>query len=192
MEATDEGRQGEDEAALTGSLVLVGGPIASGKSTLARAVARRLRDGGTSAGVVDVDQVYEMLEERGHSPGKTELWHKAHRLAGRIAAGLLAEGTETVLVEGDFLGEDTNAELLQIVRPTSVRRITLITSIETARARVESDPDRGISRDARFLAKHYEEISATLAQRPRDELVIDTERLTVEQAAARVTDWLEG
>jgi Adenylylsulphate kinase len=86
VEATDEGRQGEDEAALTGSLVLVGGPIASGKSTLARAVARRLRDGGTSAGVVDVDQVYEMLEERGHSPGKTELWHKAHRLAGRMRA----------------------------------------------------------------------------------------------------------
>ena len=172
--------------------MLVSGPIASGKSTLSRAVADRLRRTGTPAAAVDVDLVYELLEERGHSPGEPELWRKAHRLAGRIAAALFEEGVEVVLVEGDFLSGENDAELLASARPESVRRIVLRCSLETASARVELDDDRGISRNRNFLTGHYEQIAPLLASRRGNEFVIDTDELPVGVAAKRAAASLGG
>jgi len=45
-------------------VIVICGPIASGKSTVARAVARSFEHLGTQAAVVDLDLVYEMLETR--------------------------------------------------------------------------------------------------------------------------------
>ncbi len=43
-------------------LLVVTGPMASGKSTLARAVACELERRGAKAAAVDLDLVYEMLD----------------------------------------------------------------------------------------------------------------------------------
>jgi hypothetical protein len=173
-------------------VVLIGGPIASGKSTLARGAAHRLREAGTFAAAVDIDLVYELLEERGRSPGEPEVWRKAHRLAGRITDALFEEGVEAVFVEGDFLTGDADEELLATARPERIRRVCLRSSLATAAVRVELDDDRGISRDQRFLARHYEEIAPVLALRPTDELVICTDELTVDETSDRVAAWLQG
>lgn len=184
MEAPVAGGAGEDEAPLSGLLVLVAGPIASGKSTLARAVARRLREQGTPAAAVDVDLVYELLEERGSSAGEPEAWRRAHRLGGRIVAALFAEGVEVAVAEGDFLDEDTERDFLAAARPAHVRKIVLRASLETALGRVLVDDDRGISRDRAFLARHYEEIGAALTRRPAAELLLDTDEMSLEEAVA--------
>jgi adenylylsulfate kinase-like enzyme len=179
-------RAGEAAPMRTPLLVLVGGPIASGKSTLAQELRRRLRESGTSAAALDVDLAYELLEERGHSPGEPELWLRAYRLAGRIAACLFAEGVEVVVVEAGFLAAADAETVIAAAGRTAVRRISLRTSLETALARVQLDDDRGISRDPQFLARHYEALAPALVHRPSDELVLDTETMSPEEAARRV------
>jgi hypothetical protein len=190
VEAAGARRPRAGETSLKRLLVLVGGPIASGKSTVSRAVAQRLRQIGRPAAAVDVDLVYEFFEVRGHSPGASEVWQRAHRLAGRIADALFAEGVELVLVEGDVLTPGACAELLAAARPDGVRRITLVASLATALERVRLDDDRGISRDAAFLTRHYEEIGLALERRPREELVLDTDSLSADEVAERVAAWL--
>jgi adenylylsulfate kinase-like enzyme len=65
--------------------VVITGPIASGKSTLGRAVAVELADRGSDAAVVDLDLVHEMLDPGGgpktdaarwrrHEPRRRETW----------------------------------------------------------------------------------------------------------------------
>jgi adenylylsulfate kinase-like enzyme len=174
------------EAHLKRLLVLVGGPIASGKSTVSRAVALRLREIGSPAAAVDVDLVYELLETRGHSPGDPEVWQRAHRLAGRIAAALFAEGVEIVLVEGDVHAPAAREALLATAGAGDVLTITLAASLETALRRVRMDDDRGISRDPTLLARHYETVGPTLLQRPREELLLDTDALQVADIVERV------
>lgn len=190
MEAAGARGPRAGEASLTRLLVLAGGPIASGKSTVSHAVAQRLRQIGRPAAAVDVDHVYELLEARGHSPGDPEVWRRAHRLAGRIVDALFAEGVEVVLVEGDVLVPHSCDELLAMARPDSVRRVTLVASLATALERVRLDDDRGISRDPAFLTRHYEEIGPILAPRPSEELVLDTDSLSAEEAAEQVAAWL--
>lgn len=183
MEAASSRGARQSETDVSRLLVLVGGPIASGKSTVSRGSAERLHAMGVAAAAIDVDLVYELLETRGRSPGDPAVWLRAHRLAGSMAAALFAEGVEVVLVEGDVLGEAACAALLANAEAHEVRRITLRTSLEAALERVLLDDDRGISRDPAFLARHYEHAAAT-EHRPHDELVLDTDKLTIEETVA--------
>ena len=49
-------------------VAVIGGPIASGKSSLSRAAATRLEETGkTKAAVIDLDVIYEMLDPQGRS-----------------------------------------------------------------------------------------------------------------------------
>ncbi len=150
-------------------IVLVGGPIASGKTTVSHAAASELRSRGFSAAVVDVDVVYEMLEPRGRSPGKPVLWSRARRLAGAIARQLTDDGTDVVLVEGGFLDPMERAEI-----GATAKLVILRAAFETALRRVGGDHTRGISRDESFLRQHYEETIQLFAGLPGDALVLDT------------------
>src|SRR4051812_39881233 len=86
-------------------VVVIGGPIASGKSTLSRAVATRLQERhGVEGAVIDLDLVYEMLDPQGRPKADPATWSAARRVAGRLASALLAEGRAAV-VEGDFTRE---------------------------------------------------------------------------------------
>ena len=49
-------------------IAVIGGPIASGKSSLGRATAARLQTVcGAEVGVIDLDLIYEMLDPRARS-----------------------------------------------------------------------------------------------------------------------------
>ncbi|HLZ30806.1 MAG TPA: hypothetical protein VKV73_26100 [Chloroflexota bacterium] len=45
-------------------LLVISGPIAAGKSTVAAALAAAYRDSGRTAAVVDLDRIYMMLDDR--------------------------------------------------------------------------------------------------------------------------------
>ena len=77
-------------------IVVVTGPIASGKSTLVRALADELRRAGPTAATLDRDEVYELLEERGATAGDPESWQRANRLTAAFAAALVADGVDVV------------------------------------------------------------------------------------------------
>jgi shikimate kinase len=163
-------------------VVVIGGPIASGKSTLSRAVAVRLE-----GAVVDLDLVYELLDPHGPK-SSAALWSAARRVAGRLAGALLAEG-RSVVVEGDFAGEGALAEFASEL-PSGVhpRLVLLDVDFEKAFERASADPTRGVSRDRAFLSRHYTEFAS--AWDGQDVLQLNTGAATVDETAAAVVAWL--
>ena len=182
-----------DDAARTGGLVIViCGPIASGKSTIARAVARELERRGNAAAAIDLDLVYEMLDPARGPKDDAAIWSAARRAAARLAGALLDDG-RAVIAEGDYLHASERAEFLAALGPgRRVRFVTLSVAPETALGRTHEDPSRGSSRDPDFLLRHYEELAAALRSRPEGDLCLDTGAVGVDEAAAAVTDWATG
>jgi adenylylsulfate kinase-like enzyme len=161
-------------------LLVVCGPIASGKTTVSQAAARLLAERGIESGVVDVDVVYEMLDERGCSAGVPRVWERARRVAAAIAAALFADGVPVVVVEGDFSSEPRRGAISTASGADAVRFVSLRVSLETALLRVRVDPERLLSREPGFLRAHY----AGVEPPPLGDLVLDTESVTPAAAAA--------
>jgi hypothetical protein len=170
-------------------VVVIGGPIASGKSSLARALSIRLEEtSGLGVAVIDLDLVYEMLDPAGRTKDDARLWSLARQMSGRLAAALLAE-VHCVVVEGDLatdiaLGEFEN----ELPNEVTVRLVMLEVDFETALARAREDPSRGLSRDRLFLSSHYAEFNGEWSG--RDVLRLQTGMDSVAEAAAAAVEWL--
>jgi len=169
-------------------VVVITGPIASGKSTLGRAVAVELDHRGHDSAVVDLDLVYEMLDPS-RGPKTDELrWREARGLAGKIAAGLRGRRS-AVVVEGEFTTDEQRhdfcSELPQELRASFV---TLTVDFDEAWLRAIADPTRGMSKDKDFLAAHYRALDN--AKWGHEDLVIDTGTVSVSVAARSVADSL--
>jgi gluconate kinase len=169
-------------------VVAITGPIASGKSTLGRAVAVELADRGRDSAVVDLDLVYEMLDPRRGPKTDEARWRDARKLAGKIAAGL---GTRrsAVVVEGELANDEQRADFCEEL-PNEWRTsfVSLIVDFDEAWRRAQADPTRGDSRDRAFLAAHYGALDN--ARRDHEDLVIDTGTVSVSVAACLVADWV--
>ena len=171
-------------------LVVVTGQIASGKSTVACGVTRELQRDGTSAAVVDLDVIYEMLDPARGPKVNQAKWTHARQLAAQIAGVLLAEGV-LVVVEGEFLTSEQRAEFTNALPPvTALRFVTLRVPFEVALERANADPSRGLSRDPTFLASHYESTAEAIRSIPSSDLTLDTSAVGVEEAARQVAEWL--
>ena len=177
---------------MSGLVAVIGGPLASGKSSLSRATATRLEEvSEAEVAVIDLDVVSEMLDPRG-GPGVPKsderLWSQARRVAGRLSAMFLAEGRH-VVAEGNFPGDralrDFERELPADAR---LRLVMLDVAFETALRRAQADASRGLSKDASFLSAHYSEFS--LRWREHDVLQLDTGAISLAEAADAVVMWL--
>jgi chloramphenicol 3-O-phosphotransferase len=171
-------------------LLVITGPIASGKSTLARAVARDLDEQGMRTAAVDLDLVYEMLDPFRAPKTDDAKWTQARRISARLADVLIADGV-AVIVEGDFQTAEKRADLTDALSiSTGPRFLTLRTSFELTLQRARQDPTRGISRDPGFLRDHYERTGTGTHEAPPTDLVLDTGVMSVSEASAAVGDWL--
>jgi cytidylate kinase len=171
-----------------GVLIVISGPIASGKSSIARGVARELEREGLTTAVVDLDLVYHM---QGHTSadqqGDASRWQAARRAAAAIAESFLKDGIATVLVEGSFQDVAAREVLAAVLQSTSEAHfVTLRVSYQEALRRAKADPTRGASRDAAFLRRYYDDRRSALENVPPGDLVIDTERLTEQEAVATI------
>jgi adenylylsulfate kinase-like enzyme len=186
-EATDLGSGVSSEGRL---VLVIGGPIASGKSSLAAAAARAFERQGLSCATIDLDLIYDMLEHTGAIKNDPAVWTRARRMAGALTKTALDDGTRIVIAEGEFLEEQARREFVTMLSDRArVGFVTLTVSLSTAFDRVSRDPTRGVSRDPDFLAHHYEEIEPVLRRRPSEDLVLDTGTITLEQSVRRVLDW---
>jgi len=173
-------------------VVVIAGPIASGKSSLGRATAARLEElDGTEVAVIDLDLIYEMLDPRsgsGRAKNDEHFWSQARRVAGRLSAILLAEGRH-VVAEGNFAEDKSLAEFERELPGTvRLRLVTLDIDFQTALHRTQADASRGLSKDPAFLSTHYEVFSAQW--RERDVLRLNTGALSLTDATEAVTTWL--
>jgi len=169
-------------------LVVITGQIASGKSTLAKALASEFGRRGMPAAAVDLDVVYEMLDPVRAPKTNQATWKAARRLAGRIAVALLAEGTRVVL-DGEFLSSADRADLLEVLPPdVQPRFVALRVPYETASQRTRIDPTRGVSRDPEFLRDHYEATAPAALAAPSSDLALDTGAAGVEESVRAVIE----
>ena len=171
-------------------VVLISGPIASGKSALSRAVAVRLEEEhGISSAVIDLDLVYEMLDPRQEPKDDEQLWAHARRVAGQLASVLLGEGRSVVVEGGDFASTEALAEFTSgLLDGTVLRLVLLDVDVDTACQRARNDETRGISKDSEFLAAHYATFSADWSG--YDVLRLDTATASLSETASAVVRWL--
>ena len=169
-------------------VVVITGPIASGKSTLGRALAVELTERGSDSGVVDLDLVYEMLDPSRGAKTDEARWSHARRLAGKIAAEL-GKRRSAVVVEGEFETDVQRAEFCdELPQEWRTSFVTLTVDFDEAWRRAMADPTRGVSKDKDFLAAHYRALGNA---RPDDrDFVLDTGDVSVSLAARSVADWL--
>jgi energy-coupling factor transporter ATP-binding protein EcfA2 len=167
-------------------VLVITGPIASGKSTLARAAGRAVEARKSTVAVIDLDLVYEMLDVHGRHKGDGTRWEAARRGAAGLADRFLAAGIDVVVVEGEF-DETTRAAFAAELGGAAIPRfITLTVSYDEAYRRARADSTRGISRDPAFLWPYFQLYQRRTADEAPTELVLDTERLSVERCVEAI------
>lgn len=170
-------------------VVVITGPIASGKSTIALELARELGRAGVSVAVIDLDDVHDTLARDGPETAEAD-WTLARREAATLANTFLAEGTAVVVAEGSFNTPGDRASFAQSldgsVDPVYV---TLRVSFEEALRRAQGDPTRGVSRDPAFLRRYFAGSDQALPT-PVTDLVIATERTSPSSAALSIASLL--
>jgi hypothetical protein len=137
--------------------------------------------------VIDLDLLYDMLDDR-VSVGKSDeaTWQAVRTAAGALSDALFTAGIEVVVVEGDLFNEERNEYLTALTTRVDGYFVTLRVSYAEALRRATADPSRGISRDPTFLRGHFTAMERRLTEIPAADLVIDTERGSVEEAAERI------
>jgi predicted kinase len=168
-------------------LIVISGPIASGKSTIARGVARELERQSVSTAVIDLDLLHDMQSRtNADADGEAAQWHAARHAAAEVAASCLRDGIAAVVVEGSFQDAGAREALAASLRLSDALFVTLRVSYEEALRRAMADPTRGASRDAAFLRRYFDGRRPVLENVPPGDLVIDTERLTEQEAVAAI------
>jgi predicted kinase len=166
-------------------VVVITGPIASGKSTVARELARVLEGTNARVEVIDLDNVHDELVAAGQ-PSSPATWDLARGAAASLANTLLAQGVAVVVAEGSYSAPADRAAFASHLDPgVSPLYVTLSVSFDEALRRAQADPTRGRSRDPGFLRSYFaaDEAGGTS---PDSDLVIDTERESATSAAAAI------
>lgn len=165
-------------------LIVVMGPIASGKSTLAADLANRLRNSGDSVAVVGIDTVAEMALPT------LEDWTWALEVHGQVVGAWLATPMRTVIAEGPETPSEVDQLMRHVAGDVAILRVLLATRYETARTRTNADPARGISRDPDFLRRMYQRFEEGLPSLAFD-LRLDSEQSAPGMLATQIIAVLE-
>jgi adenylylsulfate kinase-like enzyme len=169
-------------------VIVISGPIASGKSSVARGVARSLRGRGIATAIVDLDELYAKEAQTMGEPRSTAArWRAARRAAAALANSHTAEGLAAVIVEGSFQTQRDRLVLTESLGSrANLLHVSLRVSYEEALRRAQLDPTRGRSRDPSFLRRYYARQAAT--ETPDTGLVIETESNSEEGVVAAVVE----
>jgi predicted kinase len=155
-----------------GELVVIVGPIASGKSTVAGALGTRLRNAGRKVAVLDLDDVVETIG--GFADLSPEHFQNSQAVYGVLVGEWLALGFD-VIAHGPFFEPDEHEALLRAV-PEGItpRRVLLLATYEVALARAAANPDRVLSSRPDVLRWTYDRAEALLPSMPPSEWTFDT------------------
>jgi hypothetical protein len=165
-------------------LIVIVGPIAAGKSTLAAEVAQRLRERGESVAVVGLDSVAEMALP-------TLDWAWAHEVHGHLVRAWLATPVRTVVAEGPSTPAELDQLMRRVASDVGVLTVVLETRYEVALRRAQQDPDRGLSKDPDFLKRDHDRFERGLPDIACD-LALDGAEANPTTLAERIVAALDG
>lgn len=158
----DEGRQ------LTARLVMITGPIASGKSALAGAIVRLLRAEALTLALTDLDTVAEMA-----LPTLPD-WGWAHRIHAQLVAAWIATDIDIVIDEGTSTSDEVQQALAQLPPETEVFHVVLTADYHGSLATARTDPGRGVSKEPDLLRAAHASFARQQPKLPCD-LRLDVE-----------------
>jgi hypothetical protein len=120
----------------TRTVVVVNGPIASGKSAAARQLAgiaeQRAR---LHAAVIELDELWHMVDHQHPRSGDLEMWLLARRAAAALTDVFLSSGIDLVVCEGPFFTpEERDGYTRHLKTPVRVRFVTLWAPLPIRRA----------------------------------------------------------
>jgi adenylylsulfate kinase-like enzyme len=169
-------------------LVVLTGPIAAGKNTVAGRLAQLLTAHGRTVVVADVDDVAAMVG----APGAAEagLWFAAHEAHGALVGEWMRSAVDYVVVVGPIYSLDEQAALTRTL-PDDATTVWVVVDAPVAvtLARTQADPERGLSRDPEFHRAAHRRFRELLPLIPAD-TVFGSEKLNAEQIAAAIADTL--
>lgn len=166
------------------ALVVIAGPQASGKSTLAAALGAELRRCGELVVVVELDQIAAMALPT------LPNWAMAHGIFESVTGQWIRADLTCVIAEGS--GSRDEVARLRTRAPASavVVVVAVTTPFLIAFARARRDQERGVSREYVFLSAVYERWPDEMALMDAD-VVVDTQEHSVEQGVALVRAAIE-
>jgi chloramphenicol 3-O-phosphotransferase len=165
-------------------LVVITGPIASGKSSVANALGERLREAGRSIAVVGFD---DLVDTVGGFAGITaERLRQAFRIYAQLISAWLSAGFD-VIADGPALSETELGLLLgEVSVHSTVRRVMLSCTYGEALERVTTDPTRQISRDPDVLRHAYSRFEASLSPEVSPDWAFDTTRSSIDEVVGEL------
>lgn len=162
-------------------VVLLIGPQASGKSTVARALSEEMRRQGELVALVELDQIAAMALPT--LPG----CNHAARIFGLVAGEWARTELTCVIAEGISSQVEVSNFVAHVPETSALVTVAVTTSFDAALARAQADPTRGVSRDPGFLRARYAEWSREVTRMNAD-LLLDTSEVAVEQAVWLIAD----
>ena len=172
-------------------LVVIVGPIASGKSTVAQALGERFRASQRHVAVLDLDDLVNTIGGYVDLPG--ERFRQAQVVFGDLVGRWLDQEFD-VIAHGPFFQRHEDEALLHAV-PAEIapRRVLLLTTFDVARERIRTEPQRVASSNVEFLKSTYERVNELLPTMPPSEWTFDTtitdvKTIVDELAAALLAD----
>ena len=163
------------------ALIVIAGPQASGKSTLAAALSAELRELGEAVALIELDQIAAMALPTLPS------WEAARQIFESVTGMWARANLTCVVAEGSGTQREVSRLLSQA--PSHAATITVVTTtpFEVAWDRARSDPTRGISKDHSFLSGVYERWAVEIGKIDAD-VVIDTNVVPAAQGIQRIRD----
>lgn len=157
------------------ALVVIVGPQASGKSTVAMALSQELRSQGELVALVALDQIAAMA-----LPTLPD-WQTAHHIFESVVGHWARAELTCVIAEGAG-NQDEVARLLVQASTTAVVITVVVTApFDVSFSRAQADPTRGVSRDHSFLSRRYARWPTEMARITSD-VLIDTAEVSLEQS----------
>ncbi|MFY1674413.1 hypothetical protein ACN27G_31440 [Plantactinospora sp. WMMB334] len=170
-------------------LVILTGPIAAGKNTVADALCHRLTRCGRTVVVADVDDVAAMVGRPGAA--RVGLWFAAHEAHGALVGQWMRSDVEYVLAVGPFHTEEERGALTRTLPvDATVLWVVIDAPVSVTLARARADPARVLSRDPTFHRSRHRHFRKLLPTIPAD-VTFDSETLDAEQIANAIMDRLD-
>ena len=162
-------------------LIVVNGPIASGKTTTAEALAAWARSRGLKAAAIEMDYVINIVRGTDWTKPWTAMdWRMARSLACAIIDRLCEQDTTLVALSGQFFDRYERQELTgALTSGPDIRFVTLETSLEETLRRCAADDGRVLTKDAAFVSRIYSGLN--WKDLPADELFLSTEKLSTDE-----------
>jgi hypothetical protein len=165
-------------------LVILTGPIAAGKNTVAAQLAERLTARGRTVVVADVDDVAAMVA----TPGAAQagLWFAAHEAHGALVGQWMGSSVDYVVAVGPIYTVEEQAALTcALPDDAAVLWVVIDAPAAVTFARAQADPGRGLSREPEFHHAAHRRFRNLLPAIPADR-AFNSAEMGADQIAAAI------